>query len=141
MRSVAKVKAAATAVRVMTIHLHRDDTLAYVHSKHCPQPPNMNEHQSAHDHIEDDPIPSLWQQRERLSPLLTTYGAHILGRALARRFGLESSRTACHKLAALMMALTDFHEGYNYLDFYISFRAEDDKLADCLRELETLDLI
>ena len=71
-----------------------------------------------------DPIPRLWQRRELLAPLLSRYGAYILDKALTRRLALETSRSACSKLAALMMALTDFREWYSYSDFYIPLIAD-----------------
>lgn len=84
----------------------------------------------------DEPIPLLWRQRERLMPLLEAYGARVLGNALAQRFDLEQSRTSCHMLAALMMALTNFDETYDYLDFYVSLAAEDPAVVSCLHDLQ-----
>lgn len=84
----------------------------------------------------DDTIPFLWRQREQLMPLLETYGARVLGNALAQRFDLEQSRTSCHMLAALMMALTNFDETHDYLDFYVSLAAEDPAVVSCLHDLQ-----
>ena len=84
----------------------------------------------------DEPIPLLWRKRERLMPLLEAYGARVLGSALAQRFDLEQSRTSCHMLAALMMALTNFDETYDYLDFYVSLAAEDPAVVSCLHDLQ-----
>jgi hypothetical protein len=83
----------------------------------------------------EDPIPKLWQQREQLKPLCDYYGARVLGKALAQQYALDASRTACHKLAALLTALTDFREWYDYLDFYVSFDDEEPAVTACLREL------
>jgi hypothetical protein len=88
-----------------------------------------------------DPIPFLWQQREQLRPLLARYGARVLGKAIAQLSRLDHSRTACHQLAALKMALTDFQEWYDYADFYISLRANDPAEATCLEELRALHLL
>lgn len=90
--------------------------------------------------LTNDPIPRLWRQRDLLDPLLTKYGARVLGKALAKHFGLDTSRTACEKLAALMMALTGFETFFTYSDFYISLAAEDPAVADCLRELQGIGL-
>src|SRR4030095_3860339 len=89
----------------------------------------------------DNPIPSLWQHREQLRPLLTRYGARVLGKALAQLAALEHSRTSCHQLAALMMALTDFQEWYNYGNFYISLGEQDPTVALCREELRALHLL
>ena len=83
-----------------------------------------------------DPIPFLWQQREQLRPLLDRYGARVLGKAIAQLGGLEHSRTGCHQLAALMMALTDFQEWYDYADFYISLGEQHPSVALCVEELQ-----
>ena len=88
----------------------------------------------------EDPIPKLWQQREQLKPLCDYYGARVLGKALAQQYALDASRTACHKLAALLTALTDFREWYDYADFYVSFDAEEPAVTACLRELQGLNL-
>jgi hypothetical protein len=88
-----------------------------------------------------DPIPFLWQQREQLRPLLARYGARALGKAIAQLSGLDHSRTFCHQLAALMMALTDFQEWYDYADFYISLGANDPAESTCLEELRALQLL
>jgi hypothetical protein len=87
-----------------------------------------------------DPIPFLWQQREQLKPLCDHYGARVLGKALAQHYALDASRTACHKLAALLTALTDFREWYDYADFYVSFDAGSPAVTACLRELRRLNL-
>jgi hypothetical protein len=86
----------------------------------------------------DHPIPFLWQQREQLRPWLDRYGARVLGKALARLSDLEHSRTGCHQIAALMMALTDFQEWYDYSDFYISLGPDDPAVATCLKGLQSL---
>jgi hypothetical protein len=88
----------------------------------------------------EDPIPCLWQQREQLKPFYDHYGAHVLGKALAKQYALETSRTACHHLAALLTPLTDFREWYDYADFYVSFDAEEPAVTACLRELQGLNL-
>jgi hypothetical protein len=88
-----------------------------------------------------DPIPFLWQHREQLRPLLSRYGARVLGKALAQLGGLEYSRTACHQLSALMMALTDFKEWFDYADFYISLGEQDPAVALCVEELRALHLL
>jgi hypothetical protein len=85
-----------------------------------------------------DPIPVLWQQRAQLRPLLARYGARVLGKVIAQLSGLDRSRTSCHQLAALMMALTDFQAWYDYADFYLSLRANDPAEATCLEELRAL---
>ena len=85
-------------------------------------------------------IPFLWQQREQLKPFYDHYGARVLRKALAKQYALETSRTACHKLAALLTALTDFREWYDYADFYVSFDAEEPAVTACLRELQGLNL-
>ena len=87
-----------------------------------------------------DPIPFLWQQREQLKPLYDRYGARVLGKALAEYYALATSRTACHKLATFLTALTDFREWYDYLDFYVSFDEEEPAVTTCLRELQALNL-
>ena|SRR6266516_2610713 len=89
----------------------------------------------------DNPISFLWQQREQLRPFLDRYGARVLGKALAQLAVLEHSRTSCHQLAALMMALTDFQEWYDYADFYISLRANGPAEAACLEELRAFHLL
>src|SRR5712691_10546742 len=88
-----------------------------------------------------DPIPSLWQQREQLRSLLARYGAPVLGKAIAQLSGLDHSRTACHQLSALMMALTDFKEWFDYADFYISLGEQDTVVALCVEELRALHLL
>jgi hypothetical protein len=88
----------------------------------------------------EDSILFLWQQREQLKPLYERYGARVLGKALAEQFALATSRTACHKLAAFLTALTDFWEWYDYLDFYVSFDEEEPAVTTCLRELRELNL-
>ena|SRR5215813_4622225 len=88
----------------------------------------------------DHPIASLWQHREQLRPLLDRYGARVLGKALARLSGLEHSRTGCHQIAALMMALTDFQEWLDYADFYLSFGPDDPAVVTCLEYLRALHL-
>ncbi len=88
----------------------------------------------------DHPIPVLWQQRAQLQPLLDRYGPRVFGKALARLSDLEHSRTGCHQIAALMMALTDFQEWYDYADFYVSLGPDDPVLASCLEELRALHL-
>ncbi len=90
------------------------------------------------DHKE--PIPKLWQQRAQLKPLCDYYGARVLGKALAQQYALDASRTACHKLAALLTALTDFREWYDYADFYIAFDVDEPAVTACLRELRGLNL-
>jgi hypothetical protein len=89
----------------------------------------------------DQPIRSLWQQREQLRPLLDRYGPRVLGKALARFSELDHSRTGCHQIAALMMALTDFQKWYDYSDFYISLGPDDLAVATCLEELRSLHLL
>jgi len=89
----------------------------------------------------DHPIPLLWQQRDQLKPLLERYGPRVLGKAVARFSDLEHSRTGCHQIAALMMALTDFQHLYDYLDFYISLGPDDPTLASCLKELQSLSIL
>jgi len=89
--------------------------------------------------IADDPIPHLWQKRGLLGPLLAKYGARVLGKALAKQFGLETSRTACEKLAALMMGLTGFESFFGYSDFYVTLAAEDPAVAECLQELQGIN--
>src|SRR5690349_10659270 len=86
------------------------------------------------------PIPALWQQCEPLRPLLDRYGPRVLGKALARFTDLDHSRTGCHQIAALIMALTDFQEWFDYADFYISFGSDDPAVATCLEELQALHL-
>jgi hypothetical protein len=89
----------------------------------------------------DHPIPFLWQQREQLKPLLDRYGPRVLGKALARLSDLEHSRTGCHQIAALMMALSDFQQWCDHFDFYISLGPDDPTLASCLEELRVLHLL
>ena len=89
----------------------------------------------------DDLIPFLWQQREQLKPLLAQYGAQVLGKAIAQLGGLDHSRTSCHQLAALMMALTDFQKWFDYADFYISLGEQDTVVALCVEELRGLHLL
>ena len=88
-----------------------------------------------------DLIPLLWQQRDAVRPLFARYGARVLGRALARQYGLRDSRTACHRLAAFIMALTDFREEYDYSDFYVSLGTDDPAVGQCIRELQALRLV
>jgi hypothetical protein len=88
-----------------------------------------------------DPIPFLWQKREQLKPLLARYGARSLGKAIAQLSGLDHSRTSCHQLAALMIALTDFQEWFDYADFYISLGEQDAAVALCVEELRVLRLL
>jgi hypothetical protein len=88
-----------------------------------------------------NPIPFLWHRREELKPLLTQYGARGLGKALARFTDLDHSRTGCHQMAALMMALTDFQQWFDYADFYLSLGPDDPAVAMCLEELQTLHLL
>ena len=80
----------------------------------------------------DYPIAFLWQQRAQLRPLLDQYGARVLGKALARLHDLEHSRTGCHQIAALMMALTDFQNWYDYADCYSSLGPDDPAVVTCL---------
>jgi hypothetical protein len=88
----------------------------------------------------EDLIPKLWQQRTQLKPLCDHYGARVLGKALAQHYALDASRTACHKLAALLTALTDFREWYDYADFYVAFDVDEPAVTACLRELQGLNL-
>jgi hypothetical protein len=89
----------------------------------------------------DNPIASLWKQRAPLQSLLDVYGPRVLGKALARQSDLEHSRTGCHQIAALMMALTDFQHWYDYADFYLSLGPDDPMVATCLQELRALHLL
>jgi len=86
-------------------------------------------------------IPTLWQQRAQLQPLLDRYRPRVLGKALSRLSDFEHSRTGCHQIAALIMALTDFQEWYDYADFYVSLGPDDPALARCLEELRDPHLL
>ena len=79
--------------------------------------------------------------RKQLRPLLAWYGARALGKAIAQLSGLDRSRTSCYQLAALMMALTDFQEWYDYADFYVSLGEQEPAVALCVEELRTLHLL
>jgi hypothetical protein len=64
--------------------------------------------------------------------------ARGLGKAIAQHNGLDHSRSSCHQLAALMMALTDFAEWFDYTDSYLSLGAQDPAVALCVEELRAL---
>jgi hypothetical protein len=87
-----------------------------------------------------DPIPSLWQQREQLRPLLVRYGAWVFGKAIAQFRGLEHSRTGCHQLATLMMALTDFQKWFDYADVYLYFGSTGSSRCSLVEELRVMHL-
>ena len=84
---------------------------------------------------------SLWHQCEQLASFLDRYGPRVLGKALARCSELDHSRTSCHQIVALMMALTDLQEWFDYADFYISLGPDDPAVATCLEELRDLHLL